>query len=215
MDKKINLYIQRLRKGLAQISSFRHNDENAWSENFKIWKQRTQQNLKALFGEDHEYFTRFRRLRFWAMRASLVEAVRWSPEDQQDFEQDLAIAESIVSDALEEYDAEPPTTTQSPTESTRPKTTPQIIVNINNVLSQTNEVNLSQIMKSLDDLELPTKKHKEAKKLANELEAESKGEKRWHVLGKSLDALKGMGKAVYEHVAIPLLLDMLKKEVGL
>ena len=50
---------------------------------------------------------------------------------------------------------------------------------------------------------------------AKELEAESKGKKRWSVLAKSLDALKAMGKAVYERVAIPLLLDMLKKEVGL
>ena len=56
---------------------------------------------------------------------------------------------------------------------------------------------------------------KKAQKLAKELEAESKGKKRWSVLAKSLDALKAMGKAVYERVAIPLLLDMLKKEVGL
>jgi hypothetical protein len=199
----------------VQIKSFKQCDENAWSPNFKSWKQRNQQSLKEIFGENHDYYLNFKRISFWHTRIGLMKAPSWSSEDQQKFEQNLAIAESIVSDALEECNVEPPTATKSHTESTRPKTTPQIIVNVNNVLSQTTEVHLSQIINSLDELNLPPDKHKDAEKLATELEAESKGKKRWSVLAKSLDALKGMGKAVYERVAIPLLLDMLKKEAGL
>ena len=215
MDNSINLHIKRLREGLEQINSFRHGDENAWSPKFTTWRQRIQQSLKELFEESHDYYLRLKRLKFCNMKITFGEAARWSNDDQQLFEDGLAIAESIISDAIEELDIEPPTAAKPPTVSTRPKASTHIYVNVNNVLSQTTEVKLSQIMNSLDDLNLPAEKLKEAEKLAKKLEAESKGRKRWSVLAKSLDVLKGMGKPVYERIAIPLLLEMLKKQAGL
>ncbi len=215
MDNKKDLHIKRLRDGLLQIRSFQKGDKNAWSSDFKSWKQRNQQSLKELFGENHDYYLRLRRLTFCHIRISLMKEPTWSSEDQKLFEDNLAIAESIISDAIEEFDTEPPTTTKPLTVSTTPEPTTQINVNVNTLLSQTMEVQLSQIINNLGDLALPPNELSEVKKLAKELEAESKGKKRWSVLAKSLDALKAMGKAVYERVAIPLLLDMLKKEVGL
>ncbi len=215
MDNRTNLHVKRLRDGFNQIQEFRQGNETSESTNFKTWRQRITQSLKTLFGEDHDYFRRFIALHFCDLRVSLMAAPTWSAGDQQRYEHDLNLAESLLTDALEELDIDPTVIERPSPEPARPETTPQIVVNVNNVLSHTTEVQLSQIINSLDDLDLTADKRAEVEKLAGELEAEAKGEKRWPILAKSLDALKGMGKAVYEQVAIPLLLAMLKKEAGL
>ena len=95
MDNKKDLHIKRLRDGLKQIKSFQQGDENAWSPNFKSWKQRTHQSLKELFGENHDYCRNFRRLIFGNVKISLMKEPEWSNEDQQLFEKSLAMAESM------------------------------------------------------------------------------------------------------------------------
>jgi hypothetical protein len=55
----------------------------------------------------------------------------------------------------------------------------------------------------------------QAKKYAQELAEEAKGQQRWPILAKSAEALKSLGKSVYENVALPLLLEMIKKQLGL
>lgn len=214
MDNR-TLHIKRLREGLDRIQEFKQGADNAWSSNFRSWNRRTAQSLKTLFGKDDDYYMRFIALHFWETRASLMSDPIWMDEDQLRFYDDLSIAESIISDALEELEIEPAVIEKPFPEPTKSKKTPQIVVNVYNALSQTTEVQISQIMNSLDDLDLAVDKRAEVEKLAEEIETEAKGKKRWSVLAKSLDALKGMGKAIYERVAIPLLLEMLKKEAGL
>jgi len=124
------------------------------------------------------------------------------------------LAEQILSDALEEFEVAPPVATNA-LERVTNSTTPQIIVNVSNVLSQTVEVEINQVLASLDDLNLSEEEHTQAEKYAKELAKETKGQQRWSVLSKSLDALKAIGKSVYERVAIPLILEMLKKQAGL
>ncbi len=41
------------------------------------------------------------------------------------------------------------------------------------------------------------------------------GQQRWPVMAQSFDTLKALGKGVYEKAALPLLLELIKKQIGL
>ena len=84
-----------------------------------------------------------------------------------------------------------------------------------NILKQTASVEVNQVVAVLDDLGLAPEQRKEAETVARELADEAQGEQRWPVLAESLAKLKALGKHVYEKIAIPLLLDMLKRQAGL
>ena len=71
------------------------------------------------------------------------------------------------------------------------------------------------MIKNLDNLNLSSEDRIQAEKHAKDLSEEVKGQQRWPILAKSLEALKALGKSAYEQVAIPLILDMLKKQSGL
>lgn len=51
--------------------------------------------------------------------------------------------------------------------------------------------------------------------LAAEIQQEANGKQQWSVLAKSLDGLRELGKTAYKEVALPLLLELLKKQAGL
>jgi len=129
------------------------------------------------------------------------------------FEADIRQARSIIVDALEEISVSPPKAEPAPAK--EPMRQTQIVVNVQNVLSQTNHVEISHLISNLDTLGLPPEEHSQAEAHAKELAKEAMGEQRWPVLAKSLDALKSMGKLVYENVALPLILEMLKRQAGL
>lgn len=213
MDERTKLHVKRLRVGLEQIIQFRQDSENAFSTTFKGWKQHVKQSLGELFGSDHDYTKQFSRLNFCEFRSSIGKR-HWTYRDQEKIESDLSLAEQILSDALEEFEIAPPVAT-AVLERASTVAAPQIIVNVNNVLSQTVEVEINQVLASLGDLDLSEEEHTRAEKYAKELAKETKGQQRWSVLSKSLDALKAIGKSVYERVAIPLILEMLKKQAGL
>ncbi|MGB2804401.1 MAG: hypothetical protein WBD64_05850 [Candidatus Zixiibacteriota bacterium] len=212
MNNQKQLHVKRIREGFEKIPEMRRNKENVWNPSFKAWRDRIVQSLGEVFGKDHDYSKRFSRLIFWNARISTRQH-HWNLDDQAIFEGDLQRAEDLLSDALEELAVSP-----SPLGGTKkeiaPRTNPQIVVNVMNVLSQTTHVELHQVIASLGDLGLSTSQRELAEKHAKELACESRGEQRWPVLAKSLDALKGLGKSVYERVAVPLLLEMLKKQAG-
>jgi hypothetical protein len=212
MDDRSSLHAKRIKEGLEQIARFRENSENAWSANFKIWKDRVRQSLAELFGDKHEYTTRFRGLSFWAMRMQLGEA-RWDRRDQELFDKHLFVAEQLLTDCLEEIGVAPPESQQLADKVPHSRVSP-VTVNVTNVLSQNVEVQMVQLLAGLDNLGLSREKRAEAEKLARELENETRGEQRWPVLSKTLESLKGLGKTVYKEVAVPLLLEMLKKQAG-
>jgi hypothetical protein len=218
MNNKKELHLGRLRESLQDITSFRDNRVTAFDPNFKTWKDRTKQSLDELFGSEHNYTRRFSSLVFQeiCLRVNFTgrgSGSGWSSRDQETFDNDLDSAHAILKDALEEFPIlakqVPPTTAETPS----PRH--HIVVNVTNVLSQTTHVELSQILSTLDSLGLSHDELPQAKTYAQELAAEAQGQQRWPILAKSLEVLKSMGKSVYENVALPLLLEMLKKQTGL
>ena len=217
MNGQTDLHLGRLRESLEAINTFRDSGVTASDSRFKTWRERTKQSLSALFGEEHAYAHRFSSLQFWDVRVrvrmSRSSSPDWSHRDQQVFDNDLDRARVVLSDAIEEFpilaDQAPPVADSAPL------ARPQIVVNVTNVLSQSTHVELSQILTTLDSLGLPPDKLSQAKMHAKELAEEAQGQQRWPVLAKSLEALKSLGKSVYENVALPMLLEMLKKQTGL
>lgn len=215
MNGQKDLHLRRLRESLQAIQDFRYRGVNTADPPFRTWRERTQQSLSELFGEKHDYTNRFLSLLFRKPRVAFRSVGRedWTQEDQAFFKDALTRAHDILKDALEEFpvleiQAQPVTTSTSPKQ-------PQIVVNVTNVLSQSTHVELSQILSNLELLGLPPEQLTQAKAHAAELAKEAQGEQRWPILVKSLEALKSMGKSVYENVALPLLLEMLKKQTGL
>jgi hypothetical protein len=221
MGDKTELHIVRLREGLKQLEDIRKMPRPGRTPEFNNWRQRIAHSLEELFSLGNAYTKRFNRLGFYNIRAVISFGVGgpsrgpgWDSGDQRRFEEDTVIAEQIIGDALEELEVYSPSS--RPAESKTPaKPVPSIIFNINNVLSQTTEVHISQILQNLQSLSLSDEGLHEAKAQAKALSDEAKGQQRWPLLAKSLDALKALGKPVYETVAIPLLMEMLKKQAGL
>ncbi len=213
MNKRNELHAKRLRECLNQITQFESGETIATSPEFQTWQERAEQSLKELFGKDHDYTRRFNRLRFWETRVS-IGSFSWTGDDQDTMHNDLSIAKQILSDALEEIELVP--TVDHPTPERKSQhSTSSVVVNVTNILSQTVEVQMSQLLTNLSNMGLSPSDLAAAEQHANELANETRGQQRWPVLSKSLDALKVLGKAVYENVAIPLLLEMLKKQAGL
>jgi hypothetical protein len=214
-DANKALHLRRLRQGLEAIPGIREGRDRALDANFQAWKSRTEQSLGVLFGEKHHYAREFSNLNFWLPRMNFSSGpIQWSVRDQERFEDDLVRAEQMLTDALEEVEVFDPPRASNPPQP-RAQNQPPVSVTVVNVLSQTTVVDIRQIYGEIDSLRLPSGVEAEAKLKAAELEAEVRGEQRWPVLAKTLDTLKALGKPVYEKVAIPLLLEMLKKQAGL
>ncbi len=217
MNSQTDLHLSRLRESLKTINTFRDDRITALDSSFKTWRERTQQSLEALFGEQHAYTRRFSSIQFWQarlrVRMSRSSGPAWSHRDQEIFYNDLARARAVLTDAIEEFPvlADQGASVTASASSARP----EIVVNNTNVFSQSTHVEFSQILTTLDTLGLPPDKLSEAKMHAKELAEEAQGRQRWPVLAKSLEALKAMGKSVYENVALPILLEMPKKQTGL
>lgn len=213
-DANRELHLERLRKALAAIPGIRAGKDRAHDPSFESWQNRTKQSLSVLFGEKHQYTREFSFLNFWLPRMNFGQGpISWVPGDEQEFNKDLLLAEQLLTDALEEVEVfDPPPRTTSPV--ARPHPQPPSVTVIN-VLSQTTVVQINQLYAEIESLGLPKSVETEAKAKAAELEAEVRGEQRWPILAKTLDGLKALGKPVYEKVAIPLLLEMLKKQAGL
>lgn len=213
MDKRKNLHFKRITEGCDKISEFKQGSENSFSPTFKAWRDSMEQSLGELFGQDHDYTKRFSRLSFWVTRISMGK-VQWSSQDQHRFTNDLSLADQVLNDAIEEFEIAP-TVQGSILEGGASNVLPSIVVNVNNVLSQAVEIDINQVITSLDSLNLSPKDRIQTEKHAKALSEEVKGQQRWPILAKSLEALRAMGKSAYEQVAIPLILDMLKKQSGL
>jgi predicted nucleotide-binding protein len=102
MSDTRELHAGRLRKALEFIKDIREQNITALDSKFETWKERVRQSLTVLFGEDHSYTNRFRHLGFWLTRADIGNGIHWSREDQEVLIKDLARAENVLSDALEE-----------------------------------------------------------------------------------------------------------------
>jgi hypothetical protein len=213
MDDLKSLHTKRLNEYFEHIPRIKGDRKvNAWEPRFKVWKDNVKHSLVELFGEKHGYTRRFIRLKFWEMRASLMEEVVLDQDDQKRFSDDLNTAELLLGDALEELniDITPAETQPEPTE----QQPPQFVINVNNVLTQTTTVNVEQVIENIDRLDLPDEEKALAKLHAKELSEEANGQQRWPVLAKWIQKIRDLGQSAYKEIAVPLIIEMLKKQMG-
>ena len=102
MDTMRELNVERLRDELEYIKVIREKNITALDTEFEVWKEKVQQSLAVLFGEDHDCTNRFCELAFWLKRAGCGGEIYWSRIDKKIFNKDLAKAEEIISNALTE-----------------------------------------------------------------------------------------------------------------
>lgn len=214
MTENRELHTRRLTEARALIPQWKEGSENAFAPEFSSWKQRVQHSLEQLFGKDHHYFRSFRHLRFWVTRMAVRGVtIRWAPQDQERFLDDLSKADQIIADALEELPS-----TQQPAAIAQKGTghvTPSVVVNVQNILSQSATIDLAQLSAVIEALPLRTDTKEAAQNHAEKLAEEVAGKQRWPLMAKSLEALQALGKGVYEKVALPLLLEHIKRQSGL
>ena len=189
------------------------------------WRARVYQNLRTLFGAGHGYSQRFERLNFVKPKtihnAYKANPDRWDEEDQLIFEADMALARGIIVEAIEEAEISGGDIVQVPGRHGYPAfTSPpsaqapvQLTVNVSQ--TQLVNVNLTQYVERLREMDLSEEARATAEKNLRGLSEEFKGQHRWEKMGPMLQALATFGQGVYEKVALPLLAELAKKAVGL
>ena len=215
-DPQRDLHVRRMRESLAQIPEWRKTPGASRTQGFQTWRERVKHSLGEVFGPQHEYCRRFGNLHFCVPRLAVYSGMpSWDEGDERACREDIYKAEHLLKDALEEVDTIPaPASSSTPRLRTLPET-PPIVVQILNVLSQDTSVDVRQLVASIDALPLDSVTKRAAEEQVRLLEEEARGQHRWTVMAKPLDFLKGLGKGVYEKVALPLLLDIIKRQAGL
>ena len=144
MNNTKELHVRRLQKALDQINEFRQQNITAHDGEFEDWQERVEQSLGVVFGKDHDYTKRFGSLSFWELRADIGYGLNWTRQDQETFEKDLAKAKSLLTDALEEHPFVPiPQAGGTPISPRLQRQQPPIIINVQNVLSQTVKIEIN------------------------------------------------------------------------
>jgi hypothetical protein len=213
MDPKKELHIRRLKDSLGHIPILVSRGKTSDDPEFKIWYDQTRRSFTEIFGDGSSYCRDFLKLLFKEARFTVGRPTGPGLRDREIFGASMKRAEAIIAAAIEE--AEIPSEKIEPIRQEAPRQIPQIVVNISNTLSQITNVEIAQVLQNLNNLGLTPSQKQEAERLAKEMDSEVKGQKRWPVLAKCIEGLKTIGDTVYKQVAIPLLLEMLKKEMGL
>ena len=95
----------RLAQALEQLRSFRTKAVNAHHPDFEAWKARTHGTLHEVFGSG-QYVRAFANLHFCEPRVYFMrtgnERPQWLGMDQQRFDRDAAVAEQLLTDAIED-----------------------------------------------------------------------------------------------------------------
>jgi hypothetical protein len=207
MNKR-ELHLDRLRRGLAKISELSTRDARKDDPEFEAWRQEMIQALDVVLPDDN-YSIRLANTSFNDHAGSY--SYNYIPDHQKYRLNGLRAAELLLTAAIEEAELGPQTSQMKPS----PEKEPSIVVNVTNVLTQTVHVELTQLFRAIDALDLAPAERERAKNFAAEIQQETNGKQQWSVLAKSLDGLRELGKTAYKEVAIPLLLELLKKQAGL
>jgi hypothetical protein len=210
-----DLHIRRIRESLDQIGEWRKIPGASRTQGFQSWRDRTKHSLGVIFGPEHGYTTRFGNLYFRVERLVFYAGMPdWDADDERACLGDIYKAEQLLKDALEEVAVLPDAVSGLSPRAPAPREIPSVVVF--NMLSQTTSVDVAQnIEASFNALDLDADTKRAAQKHLRSLGEEARGQQRWTVMGKSLDLLKGLGKDVYEKVALPLALELIKKQAGL
>ena len=209
-EEQVVLHTKRLTSRLEEIPDLLEQG-SCDSLAFDQWHSRTEQSLVLLFGEELAYVRRFAHLLFLE---GVMRPYGGGPTsgDMAAFRSGLKQAQAILKDALEELPLVP---SDQPNLTSKPIARPEIVVNVFNALSQTTIASFAQVIEAAETLPLPPDEIDQVKVAAEEFAKEANGEQRWPVLARALDKLKSFGSAAYQRVALPLLLELLKKQAGL
>lgn len=220
MEEDRSFYVDRLEQCVAEIDDLR--GTTAKDPEFKTWKNRVLRTLKKLFGEESDYVRDFSSLRFWEAR---VGPTSWTGRDNNLYSRALYRAEALLTEALEEYREIPDATVEGEAAASparkRPKDAPvgrqtiQLVIQQSQAVAQKQAVDFNQVIQSVGQLGLPPEKEVEARALAEEFRAEAEGDEagRWGRLGPLIDRMKELGGAVWERVAVPLIVEAIRRQL--
>lgn len=216
-----DLKVQRLRTALEAIPTLARRDPLLNDPEFTEWRNGVAQLLTELFSPTNMlgYTGRFARISFHS--TIRPRGLHTKPVFQADFRErwanGLQQAATVIREAFEEAELGPAATMAPPTTVVERREAP-IVINVSNTVSNsfspTVHVTFNQLMTELDSMQLPSAERERAKEELGLIEAETKGNQRWHVIGRSLEAIKAIGKGVYKDIAIPLIVEYLKHQSG-
>lgn len=217
MDERQKLHLRRLKECADQIDDLK--EGTAEDPGFDRWRGKVKRALKVLFGEESDYSDAFWHLNFRVPGLVLGDpsANQWTRRDEENYQEDLTRAQSIIEEAIEEAVMARPTP-NSPRQQREPDPKlqmPPIVVQQIQSVSQMQEVSLSQVIGSIDDLGIEEEEREETKRLAEEFRREAEGKRRWDSLGSILEKMRGLGETVWKQVAVPLIVEMARREAGL
>ena len=212
-DPRRPLLLRRLGTERARIDELLGREPQLEDSDYDEWEQAVRSLIIDIFGAG-SYLLRFRQLDIRPISYS-VGGSRWRSDPKQAWLTGLKQAAKILDEAIEEGAISLPVAAKAETHSARAAT--PVVVNIHNqnIFSPEVHVTISQMLQSLDGLGLSDSEKTIAEEHLRELEVETKGSKRWPIIARSLESIKSIGKSVYKDVAVPLIVEFLKRESGL
>lgn len=208
VDPHRALKLKRLKEARDRISEFRSRKPSESDSEFNDWRRSVADLLQALVGSG--YVMRLHSVRFSAVTHNYIRGSRVSGDPIKTWQSALKQADTILEEAIEEAELGPEASPSAETVSASP---PSVTINLNNVFSPTVHVTFAQIVTQLEELRLPKAAHEKALEHLKELESQTTEGESWPVIAKSLEAMKAIGKGVYEKVALPLLVEFLKRQM--
>jgi hypothetical protein len=201
-------YSQHLKKqianSLSEINELR-DKKDAFSPEFKRWKNRTLEILMKHLDRNSCYYKEFSELQFWDTRLR-AEEENWSEEDQVQFEKDLDSAKLILNDALDNWNNDARVNSRKmQTENNKS----DINIVINNILAA--NISVTHIKDSARKLNLNDEDREKVKKLIIEFEKESNIEGNWIKLGRIIEKLKNISRTAYREIAVPLIIEYISR----
>lgn len=213
-DPRRPIKVRRLREERERIAGFQGRSPSLDDADFDEWENTVQSLLREVFGAS-EFLLRFRQLHIRPISYQMGGHRQWYADPGEAWSTGLKHADKILAEAIEEAEVELPLASASDSATKRPA--PNIVVTVQNqnVFSPSVHVTVNQLIERLNSMGLSTAEKDVATEHLNELQAETEGQGRWPIIAKSLEAMKSVGKLVYKEVAVPLIVEFLKKEAGL
>lgn len=205
--------LRRLREERARIAAFQARQPTLEDPDFEEWERTVQSLLREVFGAG-ELLLRFRQVACRPISYYVGGGRQWSSDPTDAWNRGLEHVNKILGEALEEADVGLPLEVENPAPTGRGSS---VVVNVHNqnVFSPSVHVTVSQLLERIGTMELTPAEKELARQSVLELETETKGEGRWPIIARSLEATKSLGKTVYKDIAVPLIVEYLKREAGL
>jgi hypothetical protein len=208
-DQHRALKVRRLREAKERIAEFSARSPVLRDPEYDDWRQAVIHLLNELFAPS-SYSIRFQKLRIHAVVHNYRSGTHWGNDPDGTWHSGLEQADRLLGEAIEEAELGAPPVASLPSTPTKNS---GIVVNVTNVFSPSVHITFEQVLGELNNLPLSASERAIAGEYLQELEGETKGEKRWPLIARSLEGMKALGKGVYEKVALPLLVEFLKRQI--